>query len=74
MTHTQAYNALISGHCRNCVLMECTINGQPASVIVAVYREGEKIKYQPMFVSVTPDMELLDANGYPPSDSVKYLN
>lgn len=74
MTHKEAFNALVSGKCNNCALMECTVNGQPATVIVAVNREGERIKLYPMFVSITPDMDLLDAHGYPPTDSVKYLN
>lgn len=61
--HTDAFNALTSGDYGNFALFSCFVNGVPASCIVAVTEEGDRILITPLFVSITPEMILADHDG-----------
>jgi hypothetical protein len=64
--HRDAFEALTSGTYENFALFSCTVNGAPASAIVAVNRDGDDYTITPLFVSVTPDMILADHDGRKP--------
>ena len=66
--HRNSFNALTSGDYANFALFSCFVNGEPASAIVSVNKQGED-EYQitPLFVSVTPGMKLIDHDGKIPS-------
>ena len=64
--HRRAFKALTSGECENFALFSCTVNGAPASAIVAVCADGGERHIHPLFVSVTPDMHLADHDGQAP--------
>ena len=64
--HREAFEALTSGGHDNFALFSCFVGGEPASAIVAVNREGEDYVITPLFVSVTPGMELADHDGKRP--------
>ena len=64
--HRRAFEALTSGRYDNFALMSCTVNGAPASAIVAVTADGDDHLVHPLFVSVTPDMHLADHDGQAP--------
>jgi hypothetical protein len=63
--HKAAFDALSSGDCSNFALFSCFLNGEPASAIVAVNRDGEEYCITPLFVSVTKGMVLTDHDGTP---------
>jgi hypothetical protein len=52
--HRTEFEALTSGDCANFALFSCFVNGEPASAIVAVNRDGGGYAITPLFVSVTP--------------------
>ena len=64
--HRRAFAALTSGDYENFALFSCTVNGAPASAIVAVCADGGERLIHPLFVSVTPDMHLADHDGQAP--------
>lgn len=64
--HRQSFEALTSGRFDNFALFSCFVNGQPASAIVAVSRDGEDYLIEPLFVSITDDMSLTDHDGREP--------
>lgn len=66
--HQDAFNALISGAFSNVALFSCFVDGEPASAIVAVNRDGTDYTIEPLFVSVTPGMRLEDHDGARPED------
>jgi hypothetical protein len=41
----------------------CFVNGEPAAAIVAVNPDGDGYAITPLFVSVTPSLELTDHDG-----------
>lgn len=57
-----AFNALCEGR-EGFALFSCFVNGEPASAIVAVIQTDTSIEVLPLFVSVTPSMELVDHDG-----------
>ena len=61
--HKDAFEAMVSGRYRNFALFSCFVNGEPASAIVAVNRDGEDYTVTPLFVSLTPGMALTDHDG-----------
>jgi hypothetical protein len=61
--HTEVFNAMTSGDYGNFALFSCFVNGAPASCIVAVTEEGDRILITPLFVSITPEMILTDHDG-----------
>lgn len=68
--HRHAFQALTSGGYDNFALFSCRIDGAPGAAIVAVNKcppadKGGEPEYtlQPLFVSVTPSMELTDHDG-----------
>jgi hypothetical protein len=64
--HKEAFEALASGRFGNFALFSCFVNGEPATAIVAVGRDGDMFDIIPLFVSVTPDMRLTDHDGREP--------
>ena len=64
--HRRAFAALTSGGHDSFALFSCTVNGAPASAIVAVAEDGGDRLLHPLFVSVTPDMHLADHDGQAP--------
>jgi hypothetical protein len=66
--HQRAFRALTSGEHGNFALFSCFLNGEPASTIVAVVPAGESFDIVPLFVSVTPSMDLTDHDGRTPSE------
>jgi hypothetical protein len=64
-----AFDALISGKYNNFCLFSCYVNGEPASAICAVDKDGEDYLIRPMFVSITPGMRLVDHEGTASSGS-----
>lgn len=65
--HREAFEALTSGRYDNFALFSCFVGGEPAAAIVAVTRNGEDYTITPLFVSVTPSMQLCDHDGAPPT-------
>jgi hypothetical protein len=61
--HKAAFAALTSGKDQNFALFSCFVNGEPAAAIVAINEEGGEYRVSPLFVSVTPGMELTDHEG-----------
>ena len=69
--HISAFEALTSGEHDNFALFSCTVNGEPAAAIVAVMPPDEpsgRYCITPLFISVTPGMDLADHAGTPPED------
>ena len=64
--HRRAFVALTSGAHDSFALFSYTVNGAPASAIVAVAEDGGDRLLHPLFVSVTPDMHLADHDGQVP--------
>lgn len=63
--HRAAFEALSSGEFANFALFSCFVNGEPAVAIVAVNREGAECVITPLFVSVTPSLQMTDHDGRP---------
>lgn len=61
--HRDAFEALSSGQFGNFALFSCFVDGEPATAIVAVGRDGASYTITPLFVSVTPGMALTDHDG-----------
>ena len=61
--HCEAFDALRSGEFSNFALFSCFVNGEPASAIVSINRDGENYAISPLFVSVTDGMRLEDHDG-----------
>lgn len=62
----RAFIALTSGEYDNFALMQCSVDGESASVIVSLTDDGDgNAIVRPMFVSVTERMRLLDPSGNP---------
>ena len=66
--HKKAFNALISGDFSNFALFSCFVNGEPASAIVLINRDGADFNITPLFVSLTKGMRLEDHEGQAPQD------
>ena len=64
--HRRAFAALASGAGDGFALPGCTVDGAPASAIVAVTGDGGNRLLHPLFVSVTPDVRLADHDGRAP--------
>ena len=64
--HRRAFAALTHGEPGGFALFSYTVNGAPASAIVAVTEDGGDRLLHPLFVSVTPDMRLADHDGQAP--------
>jgi hypothetical protein len=66
--HREVFKALTSGEFTNFALFSCFVNGEPASAIVAVTKDdGDEYHINPLFVSVTPGMKLIDHEGVGPT-------
>ena len=66
--HRDSFKALTSGDYTNFALFSCFVNGEPASAIVAVTKDdGNEYHINPLFVSVTPGMKLIDHEGVGPT-------
>ena len=65
--HRAAFEALISADYADFALFSCFVNGEPATAIVAVNRDGDGYAITPLFVSVTPSITLTDHDGKPAS-------
>ena len=63
--HRAAFEALASGDYDNFALFSCFVNGEPAAAIVAINRDGDNYDITPLFVSVTPALQLTDHDGQP---------
>lgn len=63
--HVSAFEALTSGEYSNFALLSCHVNGAPAAAIVAVNEDAGEYRITPIFVSVTPEMDLTDHDGVP---------
>jgi hypothetical protein len=63
--HRAAFEALVSGDFENFALFSCFVNGEPATAIVAVNRDGEDYTISPLFVTLTPGMVLTDHDDSP---------
>jgi hypothetical protein len=63
--HRAAFEALTSGRFDNFALFSCFIGGEPAAAIVAVNRDGEEYTISPLFVALTPGMDLTDHDDRP---------
>jgi hypothetical protein len=61
--HQEAFEALRDGSVENFALFSCFVNGEPATAIVAINREGGEYRITPLFVSVTGAMVLTDHDG-----------
>jgi hypothetical protein len=61
--HRAAFEALVSGDYANFALFSCYVNGEPATAIVAVTQDGDNYAITPLFVTVTPSLELTDHDG-----------
>ena len=64
--HRKTFEALTSGRFNNFALFSCFVNGEPAAAIVAVNRDGEEYTITPLFVSVTPSLQMTDHDGQLP--------
>ncbi len=59
LSHVRAFQAVRSQLYDNIVLWSCRINGEPGVAIVMVDYPGEdKLAVMPLFVAITPGMEL----------------
>ena len=67
--HRAAFEALASGDYANFTLFSCFVNGEPATAIVAVNRDGGSCAITPLFVSITPSITLTDHDGQPASEA-----
>ena len=67
--HSAAFEALVSGDYTNFALFSCFVNGEPATAIVTVNRNGDGYAITPLFVSVTPSLTLTDHDGQPASEA-----
>jgi hypothetical protein len=65
--HKDSFFALNSGKYVNFALFSCFVNGEPASAIVAVNKRGEDYDIQPLYVSITPGMKIVDHDGQAPN-------
>jgi hypothetical protein len=63
-SHRAAFEALTSGDYGNFALCSCFVNREPAAAIVAVKEHGDSYKITPLFVNVTPSLELTDHDGH----------
>jgi len=58
--HVRAFQAIRSQLYDNITLWSCTINGEPGVAIIMVDDVGDgKIAVMPLFVAITPNMELI---------------
>jgi hypothetical protein len=53
----------------NFALFSCFVNGEPATAIVAVNRDGDSYAITPLFVSITPSITLTDHDGQPAGEA-----
>lgn len=61
---SEVFNALRNPEYSNFALFSCFVNGQPAAAIVAINRaDGGQFDITPLFVSITPEMDLTDHDG-----------
>lgn len=63
--HRATFEALTSGKYDNFALFSCFANGEPAVAIVAINRDGDNYDITPLFVALTPGMNLTDHDGRP---------
>lgn len=63
--HRAVFEALTSGRFDNFALFSCFVEGQPATAIVVINRDGEDYTIRPLFVAITPGMVLTDHDGCP---------
>jgi hypothetical protein len=68
LQHQDAFDALTSGRFGNFALFSCRVDGQPACAIVAIDKDGDDHRIEPLFVSVTDGMSLTDHDGRKPAD------
>ena len=68
--HRDSFNALTSGDYSNFALFSCFVNGESASAIVAITKDdSDEYHINPLFVSVTAGMKLIDHDGIGPTDN-----
>jgi hypothetical protein len=67
--HRAAFEAITSGDYANFALFSCFVNGEPATAIVAVNRDGDEYAITPLFVSVAPSLTLTDHDGRSASEA-----
>jgi hypothetical protein len=67
--HRAVFEMLISGDYASFALFSCFVNGEPASAIAAVHRDGDQYVIRPLFVSVTPSLMLTDHDGQSASEA-----
>jgi hypothetical protein len=58
--HKAVFEALTSGDYRNFALFSCFVKGEPAAAIVAINEHGDNYDFTPLFVSITPSLQLTD--------------
>lgn len=63
--HRAALEALVSGDYANFGLFSCFANGEPAAAIVAINQDGDNCAITPLFVSVTPSLQLITTGSLP---------
>jgi hypothetical protein len=64
--HRTAFEALTSGDYANFALVSCFVNGEPAAPICAVNRQAIAASLAPLFVRLTPSLELTGLDGRAP--------
>lgn len=58
------FDAITSGEYNNIALVSCFINGEPGAAICTVNTgDGEGYVITPLFVSVTPGMQIINHDG-----------
>lgn len=61
--HCRAFEALTNSDMRNFALFSCFVDGEPTAAIIAVNQDGDDFVFTPLFVAVTPKMNLTDQDG-----------
>jgi hypothetical protein len=64
-SHRDVFDALVSGEYANFALFSCFANGEPAAAIAVI---GDGYSIIPLFVSVTPSLQLTDHDGQLPEE------
>lgn len=59
-THRGTFEALTSGQYGNFALFSCFVDGKPVAAIVTVNEDGPGYVITPLFLGVTPEMDLTD--------------
>lgn len=60
--HRKNFSSLANGR-GQFALFSCYVNGEPTAAIVAINRHDKQFIVRPLFVAVTPAMNVVDHNG-----------